>query len=142
MKKSRLTVINSFLIVLLILTASSSLILECIGGKDLPTLRSVTLVVVHIIVTLALVLLSYLHIRAHFGSLPQWRQRFGKTKRQNRWLLWTTVLTFLTGIVAIVTFALKGHSSFGGIHGKIGYVALLIMFLHLIHRGKWLRNLF
>lgn len=141
MKKSRLTVINISLIVLLILTVASSVILECLGGKGLPALRSMALVIIHIAVTLALMLLSYLHIKAHWGSLPQWRQRLCKTKKQNRWLLWATVLTFLTGLIAIVTFFMEGHTSFGGIHGKIGYVAMLIMLLHLIHRQKWLKSI-
>lgn len=142
MKKSQLTIINLSLIGLLILTVASSVILEYTGGKDLPLLRSGALVIIHVAVTLALMLLSYLHIKAHFGAIRQWRERFHKTKKQNRWLFRATIITFLSGLIATVTYFLKGHTPFGGIHGKVGYVALLIMLLHLIHRRKWLKNIF
>lgn len=142
MKKSRLNVINLSLIVLLAVTTASSVILECTGGKDLPALHSCALVLLHIAVTLALMILSYLHIKAHFGQTSQWRERFRKTKRQNKWLLWITAITLLTGIAAIFTYFAFGHTPFGAIHGKIGFIALLIMLLHLLHRRKWLKNLF
>ncbi len=142
MKKSQLNVINLSLIVLLAITTASSVILECAGGKDLPALRSGGLVLLHIAVTLALMILSYLHIKAHFGRAGQWRERFRKTKKQNRWLLWITAITLLTGIAAIFTYFVYGHTPFGAIHGKIGFVALLIMLLHLLHRRRWLKNLF
>ncbi len=142
MKKSKLTVINISLIVLLVLTTVSSLVLECTGGKDLPVLRGSALVLLHIAVTLALMILSYLHIKAHFGRTSQWRERFGRTKKQNKWLLWVTAITLLTGIAAIFTYFAYGHTPFGAIHGKIGYIALLIMILHLLRRRKWLKNLF
>ncbi len=142
MKKSRLNVINLSLIVLLAVTTASSVILECTGGKDLPALHSGALVLLHVAVTLALMILSYLHIKAHFGQTSQWRGRFRKTKRQNKWLLWITAITLLTGIAAIFTYFAFGHTPFGAIHGKIGFIALLIMLLHLLHRRKWLKNLF
>lgn len=142
MKKSQLTIINLSLIVLLFLTVASSVIIEYTGGRNLPQLRSGALVIIHIAVTLALMLLSYFHIKAHLGAIRQWRERFRKTKKQNRWLFWVALITFLSGLIATVTYFLKGHTPFGGIHGKIGFIALLIMFLHLIHRRKWLRDIF
>ncbi len=142
MKKSQLNVINISLIVLLVLTTASSLVLECTGGKDLPTLRNSALVILHIAVTLALMILSYLHIKAHFGQTNQWRERFRRTKRSNKWLLLIMAITLFTGIAAIFTYFVCGHTPFGAIHGKIGYIALLIMFRHLLRRREWLKNIF
>lgn len=63
-----------------------------------------------------------------------------KTKMQNRWLLATSTIVLLTGVAATFTYCAVGHTSLSGIHGKLGFVALALMALHLAHRLKWSRN--
>lgn len=137
MKKKTLTITNLSLVVLLILSAATSIILESTGGEDLRMIRNSSLVVAHIAATLILFAVCYNHVRLHFGSISRWPAFFKKTKRQNRWLLWLVVITLVTGIGAIFTYSFHGHSPLGAVHGKIGFLALILMLLHLIHRRKW-----
>lgn len=137
MKKTTLTITNLLLVALLILSAASSIILESAGGEDLRLIRNSALVVAHITVTLILFAVAYNHVKLHFGSFSRWPSFFKKTKRQNRWLFWMVVVTLMTGILAIFTYSIHGHSPLGAIHGKIGFLALVLMFLHLLHRRHW-----
>lgn len=125
------------MVVLLILSAATSIILEITGGEDLRTVRNSALVVAHIAVTLILFVMSYNHVRLHFGPISRWPSFFKKGKRQNRWLLWLAIITLVTGIGAIFTYSFHGHSPLGAVHGKIGFLALILMLLHVIHRRKW-----
>lgn len=134
--------INLSLVALLILTAISSVILEATGGNSLPAIRNTTLVVLHIVLTLTLFTLAYYHVKFHFGPASRWSSFFKKTKKQNRCLLWLVITVLATGILATLTYSFHGHTPLGAIHGKIGFVALLAMLLHLLHRRKWFRTIF
>lgn len=143
MKKGNLKTINILLVILLIPTIASSIILEYLGGGDARTISNTGLIIIHILVATALMILSYRHIKLHFGALRNWRSRICKTRKQNRWLLTVSAITLLTGIIATAIYFLTGnHNIIGAVHGKIGYIAIFIMLLHLLQRRKWLRNLF
>lgn len=83
---------------------------------------------------------SYNHVRLHFGPISRWPSFFKKGKRQNRWLLWLVVATLATGLGAIFTYSFHGNSPLGAVHGKIGFLALILMLLHLLHRRKWFKS--
>ncbi len=143
MKKANLKTINILLVLLLIPTIASSIILEYLGGGDTRVLSNTGLIIIHFLVATTLMILSYLHIKLHFGPLKNWDTRICKTKRQNRWLLTISAITLLTGIIATAIYFLTGnHNIIGAIHGKIGYIAIFIMLLHLLRRRKWLWSLF
>lgn len=141
MKKNRLTFVNIFLVVIFILSAASSVILESLGGRESSAVSNSILVIMHITLTLTLFGMAYEHIRLHFGPVGKWPERLRKTKRQNRWLLSLALVTLATGIVAIATYFTHGHTPLGGIHGKIGFIASILMLFHLIHRRKWFKTL-
>lgn len=137
MKKANLKTINFLLVILLIPTIASSIILECLDGGDTRAISNSRLILIHILVATALMLLSYWHIKLHFGPLGNWKSRICKTKRQNRWLLTISAITLLTGIAATAVYFLTGnHNIIGAVHGKIGYVAIFIMLLHLLQRSN------
>lgn len=140
MKKTTLKPINIALVAALLLSIASSIIQECRAGGDLAGISNGVLTLIHIIVTSLLLLLSYLHVRLHFGPVRKWPAIVRKTKMQNRWLLATSVIVLLTGAAATFTYCAAGHTSLGGIHGKLGFAALALMTLHLAHRRKWFRN--
>lgn len=142
MKKKTLTITNLSLVVLLILSAATSIILESAGGENLRIIRNSALVATHIAVTLILSVMSYEHVKLHFGPVSRWPAFFKKTKSQNRLLLWLAIITLVTGIGAIFTYSFHGHSPLGAVHGKIGFLALILMLLHVIHRRKWFRQNF
>lgn len=143
MKKANLKTINILLVLLLIPTIASSIILEYLGGGDLRAISNTGLIIIHILVATALMVLSYRHIKLHFGPLKNRKSRICKTKRQNKWLIIISAITLLTGIMATAIYFLTGnHNIIGAIHGKIGYIAIFIMLLHLLQRRKWLRSLF
>lgn len=142
MKKKTLTLINLSLVALLILSSISSVILEATGGNGLSAIRNTTLVVLHIVLTLTLFTLAYYHVKFHFGPASRWSSFFKKTKKQNRWLLWLVITVLVTGLLATLTYSFHGHTLLGALHGKIGFVALLAMLIHLHHRRKWFRTIF
>lgn len=141
-KKTRLKIVNFTLVFLLLLVTVSSVMLECLGGSSWKNLSGPTQVFIHIVVSLTIFALSYRHIALHFGnSISRWHRPFRNTKKQNRWLLAVMAVTLASGIAATVTYFTHGHTSLGGIHGKIGFAALAFMLLHLIRRRKWLSQM-
>ena len=143
MKKANLKTINILLVLLLIPTITSSIILEYLGGVDTRVLSNTRLILIHILLATALMILSYRHIKLHFGPLRNWNTLICKTKQLNRLLLIASAITLLTGIIATAIYFLTGsHNIIGAIHGKIGYIAIFIMLLHLLQRRKWLRSMF
>lgn len=135
-KRLILKCVDYFLVVFLLLSTISSVVLECRSGSAFLNLSGVTLVILHIVLTLLLLGLSYYHIRLHFGAPNRWLPILRKSKRDNMWLLWTGILTLVTGVVATITYFNHGHTSFGGVHGKIGFFVLALMVYHLLRRIK------
>ena len=91
---------------------------------------------VFIHITVATVFMSDViwHIYLHFG-FKKWLNKFGKMKIYTRILWWVYVLTFLSGIAAAVHWLITmHHSPVGGVHGKIGFVMILMAAGHALRR--------
>lgn len=134
MKRKTLFTIDIILTVLLIIVTGSSILQEALFGKSWKGMSNLTLTLLHIFFSLALMALCYIHIKAHYGNISRWKAGLKRSKVTPRILFWMMLATLITGLLSIVSFFTIGHSWIGGVHGKIGFVALVFMLLHLIRR--------
>ena len=81
------------------------------------------------------------HIFLHFGK-SNWFERFRKLKNQfTRVLWWVSLATLITGIIACIHWTMTySHSPIGGIHGKIGFLMVLLSIGHLCKRISFLKS--
>lgn len=89
----------------------------------------------HIIIGLLFMGLVAIHIFLHF-DISNWFDRFSKLKSQaTRILWWMTLLTLLTGIATAVRWIITNtHTPLGGIHGKIGFLMIILSIFHIANR--------
>lgn len=93
---------------------------------------------VHIVFGTLLTVLSIRHIYLHYRS-SNWFARFAKNRNKvTRVLWWVFLLTAMSGIAATVQWIVEnGHSPIGGVHGKIGFLMVIIA---IIHAAKHIRQ--
>lgn len=140
MKKHYLYKINVVLLVLLLPALVSSLLQELLRGANLHCLTNSTLTIIHLIVCVPMLLFVGVHLWANCGKITQWFAKIRRQKWQTQLLFWFSVLTFVSGIAATVVYFLHGHTPVGGIHGKLGFVALALMLWHTYRRLKWYKK--
>lgn len=101
----------------------------------------VTSVWVHIVVGLLFVCVTAYHIFLHF-SYCNWFSKFHKAKSPvTRVLWWVTLITLITGLVAMVHWlSTFSHATIGGVHGKLGFLMILLSSGHVIKRIKFFRR--
>ena len=89
----------------------------------------------HIIIGLLFMGLVAIHIFLHFG-ISNWFDRLSKLKSgATRILWWMTLLTLLTGIATAVRWIITNtHTPLGGIHGKIGFLMIILSTFHIANR--------
>lgn len=90
---------------------------------------------VHIILGILLTILSCYHIFLHYRR-SNWFARFARNRKAvTRILWWVFLLTVVSGIVATILW-LDGnlHSHFGGVHGKIGFLMVLMTVIHVARK--------
>ena len=132
MKKSeKLRLCNWSLVYVSALMLLSSIQLEATSGE------SVAWVTVHIIIGLIFTGLVFWHVALHFGTdTGLWLRRFKKLKSPVTKVL--CILFLLTLISAIIAFAHWlgdfTHSSIGGVHGKIGFLMIIVAVGHILKR--------
>ena len=93
---------------------------------------------VHIVLGTLLTILSICHIYYHY-RFSNWFARFAKNRNTaTRVLWWAFLLTVISGFAATIQWLVEnGHSSIGGIHGKIGFLMVIIA---IIHAAKHIRQ--
>jgi len=136
-----LYIIDVVLTVLAILVLATSVLQEILGGESLEWMQFRSLVLMHVILSLSLLAMSYIHIREHFNKQMAFSGLFSKLNRHTKWLFVLSLITLLTGIVSTFVYFNHGHTPVGGIHGKIAFVAIALMTGHLIKRIRRMRNL-
>jgi len=140
MKRKTLFTIDIILSVLLSIVIFSSILQEALFGETWMGMSNLTLTLMHIFFALALMVLCYIHIKAHYGNLAKWKAGLKRSKVMPRILFWIMLITLITGILSTLSYFTMGHSGIGGVHGKIGFVALAFMLEHLIRRFRWFFN--
>lgn len=134
-KKSKLKVCNWSLLAVASLMLVSAIWLEATGS------RGATAVRIHIALGIIMMALVAWHIFLHFGK-SNWFGKLRKLKAQfTRVLWWVAMVAFASGIVATVLWLLFAvHSPIGGVHGKIGFILLLLSVVHIAKRFKFFRG--
>lgn len=135
MKKSkRLELCNWSLLILTVLIVTSGIQLEIISGG------SISWVSVHIILGISFSLLIAWHLELHFQR-RNWLRLLWKQKFQNtKWLTVTGILTLLTAVIATIGWlASPVHSKIGAVHGKLGFLFVILIVWHIFRRIRYYR---
>ena len=129
-KARKLKICDWSLLVVTLLMLASSVQLEAF----LPAVRWVW---VHIALGCAFFALIIWHIYLHFG----WKVWFRKFRKQKspvtRWLALFGLLTVVSAAVVMVHWAVSFAHSIGGVHGKIGFVFLILAVGHTVKRLRF-----
>ena len=134
-RRLKLKFCNWLLLFLMIVTLASSIQLEASDS------RSTIFVWIHVIIASIFITFIVYHIKLHFGW-NRWFFKFNKLKSSvTRLLWWITLITIISAIVAFVhwisTFT---HSPIGGVHGKIGFLMILVAIIHTLKRAAFFKR--
>ena len=90
---------------------------------------------IHLIIGFLFMALVCIHLYLHFGK-SNWFTKFSNLKsRATRILWWITIITLITGIATAVRWIVTNtHSPLGGIHGKLGFLMLILSIFHIENR--------
>lgn len=122
----RLKICNRLLGLTLILILASGIQLEVTSGSPAWS------VWVHIALGLVLTALAFYHIYLHYRK-ANWFARFAKNRNTStRILWWVFLLTAVSGLAATVGWiGDKVHSPLGAVHGKIGFLMVIVAIVHV-----------
>ncbi len=97
---------------------------------------------IHIAIGLIMMYAVAYHIFLHFGR-TNWFAKFHKQKSPvTRMLWWMSVVTMITGIVAMIHWTQTMlHTPVGGLHGKLGFIMVVLSIGHLSKRIKFYKKL-
>lgn len=132
-KKTKLNINNWALIFVGTLVLQSSLMLEFVPKRSY--------VWFHIEIIAIFTALLFYHLYLHFG-FSNWFKRIALHKKPaTKVLWWLLIAVMMSGVIAFVHWYSSHfhHSPIGGIHGKIGFLMLLVALGHLIKRRKLLK---
>ena len=133
-KVHKLKICDWTLAILLPIVLASSIQLEATSSSGIFP------VILHIIVALPFICLIVWHIFLHF-QWKKWLTKFSNLKVPTRILWWLYILALVSGIVAFIHWLIEsGHSTLGGIHGKIGFLMIALAIGHTIKRIKFFRR--
>lgn len=92
----------------------------------------------HIILCIFFMGMCAWHIQLHFHK-SNWFAKIRKQKSPvTRLLWWMSLLTLLTGIIASIRWIVTDtHGSIGAVHGKIGFLMVILTIAHLLKRKKF-----
>lgn len=123
----RLKICNRTLGITLLLMLVSGIQLEATSG------RYVWTVWLHIMLGILLTVLSLYHIYLHYRK-SNWFTRFAKNRNTSTCILWWVfLLTAVTGFAAtIIWLCGNGHTPLGGVHGKIGFLMVIVAIIHAV----------
>lgn len=137
MKKiAKLKICNWSLIVLTVAILISGVQLEATHSEGM------TSVWIHIVIGLLFMGMAAYHVFLHFG-FSNWFVKFHKLKSQaTRIFWWVSVITLITGLIASVHWLIAfNHAPIGGIHGKIGFLMIILSLCHIAKRVGFFKTL-
>lgn len=136
MKKiTKLKICDWCLLIFTIAILASGIQLEAIHSSGL------TSVWIHIIAGVIFACLVAYHLYLHFGR-SNWFSKIRNQKNQlTRILWWVSLITLITGIIALVHWLTTfNHAPIGGVHGKLGFLMVLLSIAHIIKRIKFFKR--
>lgn len=139
MQAKKLFYFNVTLIGIGLLTAISGIILEIIHGENFLNLTFRTWVWIHLVCGLLCSMAVAYHLCLHGDMLKQWIERTAKLySKMTKWVILLSLITFFSGIIAMIPFFTgTDHHTIGGVHGKFGFILILLTFLHIKKRFGW-----
>lgn len=138
-KKSQLKLCNYLLLAVIPTALASSLILEAGGGADAFGLPFAGHVWLHVAVCTGMLALVGWHLFLHFGK-SGWGNKVKRLKSPvTRTLVWLTIVLLISAATALPHWMGSGmqHTTWGGVHGKIGFLFLLVAIGHTVKRWRW-----
>lgn len=136
MKKiTKLKICNWCLLMLTVAILISGIQLEATHSSGLSP------VWIHIAIGVLFMVFIGWHIFLHFGK-SNWFSKFHKQKSQvTRILWWIALVTFISGIVAAIHWiGCFTHAPIGGVHGKIGFLMIILSIGHICKRIKFFKK--
>lgn len=129
---TKLKICDWILLILTIIVLMSGVQLEILHGEN------VNWIWIHILTCSVFLILCGWHIWLHFKK-SNWFGRFRKSKSQvTRILWWISILTLITGIIATAHWgAYSEHGPIGAVHGKVGFLMIILVAAHAIKRHKF-----
>jgi len=140
-KKETLRLCDIALLIVAILVLASSIQMEASKGEDFAGIPFVGYMIVHVVLAIAMFALVIYHLYLHFGW-KEWIAKLRKTpKRATRILSVVTLIALLTGVAAFIVLMVNmRHTSLGGVHGKFGFLMIVIALGHTIKRIRFLKK--
>jgi len=140
-KKEKLRICDIVLLIVAVLVLVSSIQMEASAGESFMGVPFVAYMVIHVVLALTMMLLVGYHLYLHFGW-KKWINKLHKTpKRATRVLSVFALLTLLTGAAALIVLSVNmQHTPLGGIHGKMGFIMIVVALGHTIKRFKFLKK--
>ncbi len=140
-KINRLKLCNFCLMLAMVLILASSIQMEACGGKGWGNLSFATWMYLHCALGLLMFLMVVVHLYLHWGK-NRWFKTFKALKsKPTKWLcIFFTITLFFSIAAFVVTIHQMAHSPLGAVHGKIGFVFLLICIGHTAKRWKWVKT--
>lgn len=120
------------LLVLTIAVLTSGIQLEMLHGENREGMW------IHVVICSLFMVLCGWHIWLHLKK-SNWFSRFHKMKsRVTRVLWWVSIVTFLSGIIAVLHWISSSeHGPVGGVHGKLGFLMIALVVAHVVKRRKF-----
>lgn len=138
---NKLKICNISLLAITPAVLATSIILEASHGKSVLGLKFNFWVIIHLVAVLVMTGLVCWHLRMNWGRISGWAKKFtGKASGASKTLAILIAFTALTGLAAIPQWMFHGHSTVGGIHGKIGFLFILVCLIHTIRHRKWFKG--
>lgn len=133
---------NVLLIIISCFTITSSILLECLHGDTFLGVPFIVWVWTHIALGVVWSIAIFYHLFLHWGNIRYWFKKIIRlNSKLTMCLAWLFFIILFTGIVAAVNIGMGiGHTPIGGLHGKLGLLAIVLIIFHLYKRWKWLRN--
>lgn len=127
-KSSQLRICDWWLLILTGIILVSGILLEIISGG------SILWVWFHIIVGIVFLGFICKHLQLHYRQCNLWKSKSSNMK----WLAIVGLFTFITGII-VSGFWIEtpAHYKIGAVHGKFGFLFLLLSGWHIIRRAKF-----
>ena len=137
-KGEKLRLCNWTLLVLLFPLTITSVVLEASGGEAVGGVDFGVLVWLHVVFAVLMFGFVGFHLYLHLGT-NGWRSKISKLKSGvTRNLIKIAALMVVLSVATLVVWCICGrHTTLGGIHGKIGFLFLIIAIGHTLKRKAW-----
>lgn len=134
-KLRKIRLCNWALLISTPLILASSIQLEATGSRD------VTLVWLHMAIGTIFMLLVFWHLALNL-KWGNWFKKISRLKSPvTKILWWVTLILCISAIAALIHWSgTYTHSPIGGLHGKIGFVMIVIAIGHTLKRIKFFKK--